>query len=112
MRTLDTRKCFPKTARWIVGLIVSATVLHFALVGMARAQSNCGERGYIVEQLQAKYGETRRSLGISGPNVVEVWASDGGSFTVLLTSPAGLSCLIAAGEAFEAAPAGTAGTGS
>ena len=70
----------------------------------AAQQIVCGERKAIVAQLEQKYGETRRSIGLQGGRgVVEVYASDKtGSWTILLTDTAGRSCLLAAGDAFEA----------
>ena len=69
----------------------------------AEAQMVCGQRDDIVKQLQVKYGETRRSVGLQqGRGVVEIYASEKtGSWTILVTDPRGMSCLMAAGEAFE-----------
>ncbi|MEM8626238.1 MAG: hypothetical protein AAGG47_22350 [Pseudomonadota bacterium] len=63
----------------------------------------CGKRSDIIADLERKYGETRRSYGLAqNRGVVEVWASEKGSWTILLTRPGGISCLMAAGQAFEA----------
>jgi hypothetical protein len=72
--------------------------------GPAEAQMVCGEREAIVAQLERKYGETRRSIGLQQDRaLVEVYASEKtGSWTILVTDTAGKSCLMAAGEAFEA----------
>lgn len=70
----------------------------------AHAQQNhCGFRGDVVENLEQKYGETRRSVGLSRNNgVVEVYASENtGTWTIVITLPNGMTCLVAAGEAFE-----------
>ncbi|MEL6996790.1 MAG: hypothetical protein AAFN27_11850 [Pseudomonadota bacterium] len=69
----------------------------------AQAQTVCGARGDIIAQLEKKYGETRRSVGLQqGRGVVEVYASAStGSWTILVTDARGKSCLMAAGEAFE-----------
>jgi len=77
----------------------------------AAAQFACGKRADIIRQLGEKYGETRRSLGLAqGRGVVELYASEEtGSWTILLTSPQGLTCLIAAGEAFQIEPVTVAG---
>jgi hypothetical protein len=67
------------------------------------AQMVCGSRGDIVKQLEKKYGETRRSVGLQqGRGVVEIFASkETGSWTILVTDTRGKSCLMAAGEAFQ-----------
>lgn len=71
--------------------------------GPASAQMICGERSAVVAELESRYGETRRSIGLEqGRGVVEVYASEEtGSWTILVTNTAGRTCLIAAGEAFE-----------
>ena len=96
----------------------TALPLALLMVGAAipgdatAAQMVCGERKQIVSELQRKYGETRRSIGLQqGRGVVEVYASDQtGSWSILLTNTAGRTCLIAAGEAFETETAQVAGT--
>ncbi|RKE97813.1 hypothetical protein [Sulfitobacter guttiformis] len=69
----------------------------------ARSQPNCGPRDAVLAQLAERYGETRRSIGIGSNNaVVETFASDEtGSWTILVTLPSGLTCLVASGQSFE-----------
>ncbi len=70
----------------------------------ASAQMVCGDRDSIVEQLETRYGETRRSLGLQrGRGVVETWANDEtGTWSIVVTTPQGMTCLMAAGDAFQA----------
>lgn len=84
---------------------LACTALMFAASTPAQAQMVCGARADIVKQLEKKYGETRQSMGLQqGRGVVEIYASSKtGSWTILVTDPRGKSCLMAAGEAFEAA---------
>lgn len=65
----------------------------------------CGEREKIIEDLANNHGETRQSIGLGLNNmVIETFASsETGSWTILATTPAGKSCLVANGVAFEAA---------
>ncbi|MEM7500287.1 MAG: hypothetical protein AAF371_20185 [Pseudomonadota bacterium] len=63
----------------------------------------CGKREQIIADLARKYGETRRSYGLArNQGVIEVYASESGSWTILIARPGGIACLMAAGEAFEA----------
>ncbi len=89
---------------------LSAAAVLVAAGGTAEAQMICGQRDAIVAQLERKYGETRRSVGLQqGRAVVEVYASEKtGSWTILVTDTAGKSCLMAAGDAFEAVRAAEA----
>lgn len=76
-------------------------------------QSQCGFRGDVVESLENKYGETRRSVGLARNNgVVEVYASDDtGTWTIVITMPNGMTCLVAAGDAFEPVEGGPVKSG-
>ncbi|MCF6445497.1 hypothetical protein [Nereida sp. MMG025] len=64
---------------------------------------NCGQRAAIVDRLQDRFGETRKSVGLGANNaMVEVFASDTtGSWTITVTTPGGPTCLVASGQAFE-----------
>jgi len=64
----------------------------------------CAPRDNVVARLAEGYGESRKSIGIGANNqVVEVFASDeSGTWTITVTSPAGLTCLVASGQAYEA----------
>ena len=76
-----------------------------ALAGPACAQSTtaCAPRDTVLERLASRYGETRRSIGLgAGNQLVEVFASaESGSWTITVTTAAGLTCLVASGLAFE-----------
>lgn len=74
-----------------------------AMVPAAALAGPCAPRDQVVAQLAAKYGETRHSMGLAPNNAVfEVFASDAsGTWTILVTSAAGVTCLMASGEAFE-----------
>lgn len=71
----------------------------------AEAQSgrNCGLRDLVVERLAIKYGESRQSIGLGANNqVVEVFASlETGTWTITVTTPSGMTCLVASGQSFE-----------
>lgn len=92
---------FVKTTQ--IAALAAASLFTAGLTTGAEAQSVCGKRDDIITQLERKYGETRRSVGVQqGRGVVEIFASaETGSWTILVTDPRGMSCLMAAGEAFE-----------
>lgn len=80
-----------------------------ALASDAQAQTPCAPRDQVIAQLEDEYGETRRGVGLQNRGaVVEVYASDAtGTWSILVTRPDGVACLVAAGEAWietEAAP--------
>ena len=52
--------------------------------------------------LHERYEETRRGIGLSGAKqVLEVFASAGGTWTVVVTDPEGRTCLVASGRGWE-----------
>ena len=69
----------------------------------AQTQAQCAPRATVVAQLADKYGETRHGIGLLGSNsVMEVFASDQtGTWTITVTSGAGETCLVAAGQNYE-----------
>ena len=90
-----------------------ATGLALACAPLTAAyaqQASCAQRDMIVDRLATKYGESRQSAGLNQNNgMVEVFASEEtGTWTILVTMPNGISCLMAAGKAWqglaEAAP--------
>ena len=74
--------------------------------GQATAQqaNNCAPREVVVDRLATGYGETRQSMGLGAQGaVVEVFASDDtGTWTITVTMPNGMTCLVASGQSFEA----------
>lgn len=95
-----------RTAKFLhLAALTAASAILIALAGDAAAQSprNCAARDVVVERLANGYGETRQSIGLGANNaMVEVFASDEtGSWTILVTRPTGVSCLVASGQSFE-----------
>ena len=65
----------------------------------------CGRRDEVVATVERIYGEVPAAMGLaSNGAVIEVLVSDTGSFTMILTRPDGISCLMAAGENWENLP--------
>ncbi|MEM6306584.1 MAG: hypothetical protein AAF701_01200 [Pseudomonadota bacterium] len=74
-----------------------------AAPGVGQPQ-NCAPRDSVLTRLSNDYGETRRSVAMGqNETVVEVFASDTtGSWSITVTLPNGLTCLVASGQAYEA----------
>jgi hypothetical protein len=77
-----------------------------AATGPAFPQTSpiCAMRKDVLARLATAYGETRQSIGLgTNDQVVEVFASlETGTWTITVTNPNGLTCLVASGQAFEA----------
>lgn len=80
-------------------------------VAEAETRTACAERKSVIARLADRYGETLQSIGLqSNSAVVEVYASAAtGTWTILMTRPDGISCLIASGEMWQPDVAGAPG---
>ena len=66
----------------------------------------CHNATEIAKQLNSKYDEAPVAFGLqSNGHLLQVWSSeDKGTWTVVSTSPAGVSCIVAAGKRWESLP--------
>ena len=70
----------------------------------------CGEHQTIVGALAQQYKEQRESMGLSSAgHLIEVFVSGGGTWTILLTTKAGLACIVAAGQHWKGLTPAAAG---
>lgn len=91
-----TRKTWMMTA----GALLTALAAETA---MAQTTRNCAPRNVVLDRLAETYGETRQGMGLGAQGaVVEIFASDQtGSWTITVTTPQGLTCLVASGQSYE-----------
>ena len=87
--------------RWIPALSVI-----FVTTGTLAQQPLCTERSEVVNELSSQYGEVPVAMGIANNGgVVEILSSQSGtSWTIILTMPNGVTCMISAGENWESLP--------
>jgi hypothetical protein len=89
--------------------VISSTLIliagSFAHPPAALAQPVCGSHQSITENLEKSYSEAPVSMGItSGGGIIEAFSSPKGTWTLVITQPNGMSCLIAAGQDWEELP--------
>ena len=97
--------------------ILTGAILVTSVIGAPALAQNCAKREIVVERLQKHYDESFTAGGLQSTTtssaLVEVWASaKTGTFTVMLTTPEGLTCVVATGtdwhqQAQVATPDGT-----
>lgn len=92
-------------SRRIKPLVLGLAALAVAVPAQAdqpRAQQRlpCHQHEQIARQLDQRYGEQPTSLGLqSNGNLLQVWTSvRTGSWTIVTTTPQGVSCIVAAGR--------------
>jgi hypothetical protein len=63
----------------------------------------CGSSKELVKQLDQRYREKLVSYGLSANkrDLLQVFVSEKGTFTIVASSPNGISCIIGAGDSFE-----------
>ena len=82
-------------------LVISFFITLISSTSMA-AHQICGNRESLLKQLEGGYKESPISMGLaSNGSVIELTKSDEGTWTILLTTPKGITCLIAAGGNWE-----------
>jgi hypothetical protein len=62
----------------------------------------CGKRTDVVRMLRDNFGETQIAHGLANTGAVaEVFISAKGTWTIVATSPNGLTCMIGSGESWQ-----------
>lgn len=89
-------------------LAVALLTVAPVLTDMAHAQqAKCGKRDKIVAMIQ-KYDENQTAIGLASTGeLVEVFVSPKGSFTILITTPQGMTCIATIGNSWDSKPKGT-----
>jgi len=96
-------------SRTILSIFTLASIL--VLAGMspsAQAQMMvhggpvCGERTALIDQLKAKHAERPKAMGLTANgSVLEVLTAETGTWSILVTTPQRVTCLIWVGEHWE-----------
>jgi hypothetical protein len=87
--------------------IVTSAVLFctFALWPAAAPAADphlCNTRAIIVEALAGKFHELPIATALAGGNLLEVLTSDDSStWTIIVSTPGGVTCVILAGESWQ-----------
>lgn len=90
-------------------------VLALPIAPPALAQNGlCGPHPALAGQLAADYGEQPVAIGLTNDGLlVEIFVADGRrTFTLLLTRPDGLACILLAGQGWQGPVAGEPGEDS
>ena len=75
-----------------------------ANAAVAAQQAQCDKRAKVLDLLSQKYKESPVAIGVTtNGGLVEVLsAEEGGTWSIIITAPSGVSCLVAAGEGWQA----------
>jgi hypothetical protein len=88
--------------------VAAGLVLGLGHITLVFAQtSSCAPRAQVIGQLAAEYQEKTAAVGIadSGTAIYEILtSSDGSTWTLLFSTPNGISCLMATGQYWQSVP--------
>jgi hypothetical protein len=84
-------------------LLLAVALISMANSVSAEEQPQCNERKNVLDLLASKYKESPIALGVTNSGgLVEVLSNTkGGTWTIIVTTPQGVSCLVAAGEGWR-----------
>lgn len=87
----------------IVVLLLIFTLIYSAVDALSQPVA-CGPRDKLEAHLSIKFGEARFAQAMSAGNAVNFYAnSQSGSWTLVVVTPQGMACVMAAGQDFETA---------
>ena len=90
---------------WKYLAFVGALLVFTTSASAESEQSVCGDRNTFLEKLNATYGEQPVGMGLANNGtMLEIATSGEGSWTILVTRPDGVSCVVGTGEAWERVP--------
>ena len=86
----------------IISSLIAASVLFLSATS-ANAQQVCAPRDRVVVQLKKQFEEevSGRGLTVNGKKMIELFISEKGSWTMLISDPQGRSCVVASGEYWQ-----------
>ena len=83
-------------------IVLLGVLVVFSPFNPVVAQQVCGERDKFTNKLENTYAEHPIAMGLTEKGaVLEVFASQHGSWTFLITMPSGLTCVVASGQSWE-----------
>ena len=96
-----------KISRTIKAGVICSIIGCLAFSNAARSEpAACGDRDELIETLKKKYKEVPVALGISqkSTEAFEIFASEKGTWTVVMTTSTGLTCVMATGHSWREIP--------
>lgn len=96
----------PALLRIVVpGLLATFVALAgvFLAADAAKAHTlTCGERGDVLNKLEERYDEKPAAFGVgSDGRMIEVLVGPAGTWTILSTSPTGITCILGSGDGWR-----------
>ncbi|RDJ14765.1 hypothetical protein [Rhizobium grahamii] len=92
--------------RGLISVVILATSMiahpHSAASQMMRS---CAARSEVVNFLDKNFAERLTAVGLVNQNaMLEIYAAQSGTWTLLITDTRGISCLLLSGDSWETMP--------
>ena len=86
-----------------LALTAAAVVLAVApSPSVAQAQRICGDRAELIKNLEHKYSERPRAIGlVANGGLLEILVSPAGGWTILISYPRQPTCVVAVGKEWQ-----------
>ena len=82
--------------------VIAAAAVCISAPAIAQQDQVCGPYETVKQSLAKEYGETRQTIGLdTRGGLVIWWGSADGTWTLTITAPGGVTCLVANGQAFQ-----------
>lgn len=86
----------------VMGALAFLIGAHAEPAAAQQGMVPCGAREDMAERLKTGYDEHPSALGLSSNGrLLEVYTSINGTWSIILTRPDGISCLVAVGENWQ-----------
>ncbi|MFT4181688.1 MAG: hypothetical protein QM636_07185 [Rhizobium sp.] len=89
----------------LIGTALVAMAILYPSPAASQAMLACAERANLVAFLGEHYSEKLSAVGqLDAKTIVEIFASENGSWTMMITNVSGQSCVILTGQNWESIP--------
>ncbi len=91
------------TQKIMLAFTIGFVAIMLTLKTVHANPANCAKRGELLTKLNERFGESPQTTGLT-PNghLIETYAHPStGTWTIILTLPNGISCMLASGKAYE-----------
>jgi hypothetical protein len=86
----------------LLAAALAAFFMPAPTLAQAAPAAVCGERAKFLAHLGRSHGEAPSAMGVTATGrVLEVLTSASGTWTIIITHPNGITCMVTAGQAWE-----------
>ncbi|PKA39535.1 hypothetical protein CWR43_32055 [Rhizobium sullae] len=89
-----------------LALILTTLIIAHPHSAASQMMRSCAGRSEVVSFLDKNFAEKLTAVGLINQNaILEVYAAESGTWTLIITDVHGVSCLLLSGDSWESIPA-------